>query len=86
VGVLPQCSAESRLSICLVSLVRDLPSTRLKVSLISQKLSKDDGQEGCYQERGHVRGHAARRSGLCHAGAREVQHREGHRGIHKEGV
>jgi len=47
---------------------------------------KDDWQEGGNQERGHVGGHAAGCSGLRHPSAGEVQHREGHCGLHQEGV
>ena len=43
-------------------------------------------QESSDQERWHVRGDAAGRRGLCHPGPQEVQHWEGHRCLHQEGV
>jgi len=46
----------------------------------------DDGQKGRNQERGHVGGHAAGRCRLCHRGAGEVQHREGHCRVYQERV
>merc|ERR1711872_1104814 len=46
----------------------------------------DDGAQSRDQERRHGRGRAAGGGGVRHAGHREVQHREGHRRLHQEGV
>lgn len=51
-----------------------------------KSLSKNVGPQSRDQECRHVRRHAARRRRLCHAGARKVQHREGHSRLHKERV